>query len=178
MIDSNNILLVEDSDGDALLARIEIEKMGYDLNLVDHAKSLRHARTFMSVKNYGVIFLDYNLPDGAGTELLDEIDKNRTNVILLSGTPNIDEIKERFADKIQTASEKPLRQEKIEAQIEEWKIEKRVEKEKGKMCRAFWGLATAFFSLILGLLTHFSDGILIGIKAIITYYISSGAFDI
>lgn len=147
-----NILLVDDNKSDVILAKIEIERMGFSLNNLDVAESLKAARTFLSVKEYQVIFLDYKLSDGDGTELLNDIDREKTTVVMLSGVLDVDAIKRHCNGDIQGVKivPKPLRERDLDGFIDEMRIEKKVQKRVRARCIAFWSVASATVGVIGG----------------------------
>lgn len=169
-----NILLVENNRGDAILAKLEMEKMGYSSDHVDHAESIDQAKKFLELKTYDVIFIDYFVGTDNGTDLLPFINKDKTNVILLSGINNLDELRGRFKD-VDVAIQKPLRQEKIQAWVEERQIEERVERRLKKklrmICIAFWSVVSTIVTSIGMILGQYSESIKIGIKATIEHWI-------
>ncbi|WP_372836104.1 response regulator transcription factor, partial [Puniceibacterium confluentis] len=77
------VLLVEDTRDVAEAIAIQLNRSGM---ACDMATDLDEARGFVAVQGYDVIVLDINLPDGLGTELLQELRGRglRTPVIMLT----------------------------------------------------------------------------------------------
>lgn len=139
-----NILLVEDNKADALLAKIEIERMGFSLERLDIAANLAQARTLISAKDYSAVFLDYVLTDGNGTELLTEIDQKKTTVIMLSGQIDIDSIKKQYGGDVSGVkfTQKPLREKDLEDTVNRLKMENEYRKMMRARCVAFWSVVS------------------------------------
>lgn len=84
------VLLVED-DNDAsteLKALLTAHRM-----IVEAVRTVARARDFLSVSHYDLIILDWNLPDGTGLELLNELreDGCQTPVLMLTGRGGLDD---------------------------------------------------------------------------------------
>ena len=94
MVKSISILLVEDNQGDADLAReaLENSKMNNDLHVVDDGEKamafLRREGSYANVPRPDLILLDLNLPKKDGRQVLAEIksdnDLKRIPVVILT----------------------------------------------------------------------------------------------
>jgi NarL family two-component system response regulator LiaR len=80
-----NILLIEDSDTDALLIQSHMEKL-VDFSL-QTVQTLSQALECLDVQNFDVILLDLNLPDALGLEGLVKLRRHvqRMPIVVLTG---------------------------------------------------------------------------------------------
>lgn len=164
-VSKQDVLLVEDNRGDAILAKLEMQKMGYDVSNVDHALDLDQAKTFLSLKTYDVVFLDYMLGADLGTDLIPFVDTSKTNIVILSGFSDLEDIRAQFSDSVLATTQKPLRQEKLEAWAMELEIEREVKKKVKKVCVATWSMVCTATVAVFGLLTQYSDTLKVMVKA-------------
>lgn len=72
-----------------------------DIHIMDIATTIQEAKDIIKCKNIDLIFLDLNLPDAIGTELIDEINYSnfieKPNIIIVSGElPLIQKIKDKY----------------------------------------------------------------------------------
>jgi len=89
---NNRILIVEDS---LMLAKIIIEEFEtHNSFKVDHTKSVYETKTVLKVKDYDMILLDCNLPDGKSCDILTFLDglnkKSKPIIYLTSGDSSYD----------------------------------------------------------------------------------------
>ncbi len=63
-------LIIDDEEEIRMMLKIILKKEGLE---VDAANNLLKARVLLKNNEYQIIFLDLNLPDGTGFELLEEI---------------------------------------------------------------------------------------------------------
>lgn len=169
-----NILLVEDNKADVILSKLTIERWGFPLDRLDVAESLEQARTLMSVKDYGAVFIDYKLPDGNGIDLVKDIDLEKTTVTILSGHPDFERIRQDHEGDLSDVKfiEKPLRQEALEAFVDEVRIEKKVQKKVRARCIAFWSVASTSAALIGGFFVENSMAAKAAFKAFIEVWLA------
>ncbi len=76
-------LIIDDEEEIRMMLKIILRKEGLD---VDAASNLLKARILLRNNEYEFIFLDLNLPDGTGFELLEELNKQKikTNAVIIS----------------------------------------------------------------------------------------------
>lgn len=79
---NNRILLVEDDEGLALGIEFTLKDEGYE---VSRAATIMEGKNFLQSKEFELILLDVNLPDGSGYELCKEVRKTtETPIIFLT----------------------------------------------------------------------------------------------
>lgn len=85
------ILIVEDSMADVVLIKhfFHAEKIS---NQVSYASSLHQARHLLREHTFQLCFIDVQLPDGSGFELIDALNTNQTTSIMLSDSEDIEHI--------------------------------------------------------------------------------------
>jgi two-component system response regulator VicR len=76
---NNRILLVEDDEGLALGIEFTLKDDGYE---VSRAATITEGRNFLQSKEFDLILLDVNLPDGSGYELCKEVRKTADTPII------------------------------------------------------------------------------------------------
>ncbi len=110
------VLLVEDTRDVAEAIVIQLERAGM---ACDRAGSLDEARGFVDVQGYDVIVLDINLPDGLGTDLLQELRARglRTPVIMLTALFSVDDRVSALNLGADDYLVKPFDQRELEARI-------------------------------------------------------------
>jgi two-component system response regulator AtoC len=80
--------LLVDDDEDFLTGLTEIASQeGFE---VATAGSLKASRDHLSRQPVDVVVVDLSLPDGRGTELLEELKDTATDVIIVSGVATVD----------------------------------------------------------------------------------------
>lgn len=84
------LLLLEDAEDVAEAVAASFARRG---SAVDHAASLAEARDFIAVQDYDVAILDIELPDGRGTELLQDLKArcSATRVLMLTARTRVDD---------------------------------------------------------------------------------------
>lgn len=82
------ILIVED---DKQVGTVLVDVLQHENHLTDVAETLSDARHFMKISKYDMILLDWELPDGPGTELCKEMRRNgeATPVLMLTGRSSV-----------------------------------------------------------------------------------------
>ncbi|MGY9049655.1 hypothetical protein P775_13265 [Puniceibacterium antarcticum] len=110
------VLLVEDTRDMAEAIVIRLERAGM---ACDMAGTLDGARGFVDVQDYDVIVLDINLPDGLGTDLLQELRARglRTPVIMLTALFSVDDRVSALNLGADDYLVKPFDQRELEARI-------------------------------------------------------------
>lgn len=110
------VLLVEDTRDVAEAIVIRLERAGM---ACDMAGTLDEARGFVDVQGYDVIVLDINLPDGLGTDLLQELRARglRTPVIMLTALFSVDDRVSALNLGADDYLVKPFDQRELEARI-------------------------------------------------------------
>ncbi len=110
------MLLVEDTRDVAEAIAIQLNRSGM---ACDMATDLDEARGFVAVQGYDVIVLDINLPDGLGTELLQELRGRglRTPVIMLTALFSVDDRVSALNLGADDYLVKPFDQRELEARI-------------------------------------------------------------
>ncbi|SNR24621.1 response regulator transcription factor [Puniceibacterium sediminis] len=110
------VLLVEDTRDVAEAIVIRLERAGM---ACDMAGTLDEARGYVDVQGYDVIVLDINLPDGIGTELLQELRARglRTPVIMLTALFSVDDRVSALNLGADDYLVKPFDQRELEARI-------------------------------------------------------------
>ena len=85
-----NILLVEDDEFLSDQINLLLKKERY---ICDVASTISEARTLYDANKYQLILMDWNLPDGSGIEMLEQIRfyKDNISLIMLSGRESIQE---------------------------------------------------------------------------------------
>ena len=80
----HNVLIVEDDLALQQMLAWELEDLGYQVTATGNCQS---GRTLFEARSFDLVLLDYNLPDGDGVNLLDELRRNRPGlpVIVFSG---------------------------------------------------------------------------------------------
>lgn len=81
------VLIVEDDESTLRGLQLLVEAEGFEVRL---ASCLREARDHLEDMPPDILLSDIVLPDGVGTELLDEIDEERTAVILVTGRRGVE----------------------------------------------------------------------------------------
>jgi DNA-binding response OmpR family regulator len=78
-----NALIVDDEEEIGLILKVILSKKGMN---VDIAHDLSKARSLVNNNGYQVIFLDLNLPDGTGFELIEKLNSDHSDakIIVLS----------------------------------------------------------------------------------------------
>jgi len=78
-----NALIVDDEEEIGLILKIILNNKGMN---VDIAHDLSKARSLVKNNGYQVIFLDLNLPDGTGFELIEKLNSEDSdaNIVVLS----------------------------------------------------------------------------------------------
>jgi two-component system OmpR family response regulator len=78
-----NALIVDDEEEIGQILQIILNKEGIN---VDVASDLSKAQVLLERNNYQVVFLDLNLPDGTGFDLIEKINEGPSgiNVVILS----------------------------------------------------------------------------------------------
>ncbi|QDS98306.1 response regulator [Adhaeretor mobilis] len=82
------ILLIDDDTGDAFITRESLSRIGGRHYDIDHAASMRQAKSRLGSFEYDVILLDLNLPESSGPDTLRrlcELTVSKTPVIVLTG---------------------------------------------------------------------------------------------
>lgn len=72
-------LIIDDEIEIGYLLGNKLKKSGYDF---DYAATIKTGKSLLSVKGYDLVFLDINLPDGSGLDLIKTI-KNNNNTYLV-----------------------------------------------------------------------------------------------
>ncbi len=111
------LLLVEDTSDMAEAVMIRLGRLGIACDL---AQTLADARGFLDVQGYDVIVLDINLPDGVGTELLQEMRAagDRTPVLMLTAQFSVDDRVSSLNLGADDYLVKPFDQRELEARIQ------------------------------------------------------------
>jgi len=88
-----NVLVVDDENEICILLSSIMRKFGFD---TEYANTLKEGEKIINKSQLDLIFLDLNLPDGVGFELLSKIDKanQKTKVIIISAHDGSEERKE------------------------------------------------------------------------------------
>ena len=110
------ILIIEDSASvQSILCKI-IEKLGHNFST---ASTLSEATSLIKSNNYDLILLDLYLPDGYGLDILPDLLKlsNKPEVIIITGTGDINGAKLAFEHGIWDFLQKPLSAEEISLSI-------------------------------------------------------------
>ncbi len=83
------ILICEDEAEVAEILKKYLKYKGFD---ADHAINGRIALELIKSRDYGIIFLDINMPELTGIEILKYMKENRikSKVIILTGYPGVD----------------------------------------------------------------------------------------
>jgi len=87
MEESVKILLVEDDEGDRLIARRLFEKTKLNIT-IDEANDCKGAIEKIKTQRFECLLIDYHLPDAKGTEIIEQIrdvDVNELPIIVLTG---------------------------------------------------------------------------------------------
>lgn len=86
MAEALRILIVDDDDVDRVAVRRSLKRAGFDVEAAEAASAAAAAEQLRQGR-FDCVFLDYNLPDGTGLELLQRIGAitERTPVIILTG---------------------------------------------------------------------------------------------
>lgn len=169
-----SILLVEENRADIILAKLEIQRMGFNLLSLDVAESIEDAKTLLSVKQYRVVFANYRLADGFSTELIKLVDRSKTNIIMLSGYVDIEEIKARCGDDAEHIkfTPKPLKEENLEAFADEILIEKKVQRRVRAKCIAFWSICSTIAAMVGGFIAENSEAAKAGFRAFLDVWLA------
>lgn len=111
------LLLVEDTSDMAEAVMIRLGRLGIACDL---AQTLADARGFLDVQGYDVIVLDINLPDGVGTDLLQEMRAagDRTPVLMLTAQFSVDDRVSSLNLGADDYLVKPFDQRELEARIQ------------------------------------------------------------
>ena len=114
------ILVVDDSEPMRSLTSCLIMECG--IEHVDTADGGDSARTLLSEKNYPVMFLDIEMPDVNGIELLKEIKQQKpdTYIVMLSGHSSPDNVKESLSNGANGFIMKPCSIQKINESLENY----------------------------------------------------------
>lgn len=81
----SSALIVEDNPDHTTLARIALERAGVDR--IDISASVAEAFELIKKHAYGLVLIDYHLPDGYGTDLIDWITP-RSRIVMMTGLGN------------------------------------------------------------------------------------------
>ena len=76
----SKVLVVDDEKEICLLLSSMMKKMGFASH---HAHSLNEGKLKLDQEDYEIIFLDLNLPDGIGFDLIDYIKERTTNANII-----------------------------------------------------------------------------------------------
>ena len=76
-------LIIDDEEEIRMMLKIILKKEGLD---VDAADNLLKARILLSKNEYQILFLDLNLPDGTGFELLEDLNtgNGKMDIVIIS----------------------------------------------------------------------------------------------
>ncbi|MEJ8472891.1 response regulator transcription factor [Roseibium algae] len=123
------LLLVEDTIDMAEAIMIRLGRSGIACDL---AKTLADAEGFLDVQSYDVIVLDINLPDGVGTDLLQQLRSagDRTPVLMLTAQFSVDDRVSSLNLGADDYLVKPFDQRELEARIQA--LYRREQGEKGQ----------------------------------------------
>lgn len=79
----NRALVVDDEKEICLLLSSMLKKLGFSS---DHGHSLSEGKSKLRTNNYDIVFLDLNLPDGIGFQLIDtvKVSNPKAKVIIIS----------------------------------------------------------------------------------------------
>ena len=82
------ILICEDEIGVADILKRYLKYKGFD---TDHAINGKIALELIKKKNYGIVFLDINMPELTGIEILKYMKEshNKAKVVILTGYPGV-----------------------------------------------------------------------------------------
>ncbi len=103
----SKILLVEDDPDMSLEIKILLES---NRMTVDRVSTIRKARDFVGVSSYDLLILDWNLPDGEGVHLLQEVRSRGDSVpiLMLTSRKHIEDKKICFSTGTDDFLEKPF----------------------------------------------------------------------
>lgn len=108
----SKILIIDDETDICLLLSTMLKKAGFD---VDFALSIDSGRNKIHEFEPQIIFLDLNLPDGNGFELVPTIRNTlpETEIIIISAYDGEDEKKRANDEKVEHFINKPLQFDKV-----------------------------------------------------------------
>ena len=111
----NNIWLVDDDPAQNLLNRIILKKSNPGWNISEFNDANRAFQT-LAIRRPDLVFLDINMPGMSGFEFLKKltVNKIKLNVIMLSSSISVSEIKESFNfDQVVNYLTKPMERDKV-----------------------------------------------------------------
>jgi DNA-binding response OmpR family regulator len=85
---SLKVLLVEDEEALADTILLSLKKLGYDCQ---HARTLKEGREQLKNRQFSLLILDRNLPDGEGTRLLKDPNRGDAMSLILSAKASVAE---------------------------------------------------------------------------------------
>lgn len=105
--DITKALIVDDEEDIGLMTRIILNKNGLEAG---NAYSIREAEKKISKNKFDVVFLDINLPDGSGFDLIPLIrEKNRdAGIIMISAFDDVQEMQKADAMMVDSFVKKPF----------------------------------------------------------------------
>ena len=86
-----SILIIEDNLPDVVLIKrfFADEKISNDMR---YAANISQAREMLEQRHFDICFVDVNLPDGSGLDLVRELDSQQTTIIMLSDDEYIENL--------------------------------------------------------------------------------------
>lgn len=87
---------------------------------IHQAATASETSNILGKQNISLVFLDIDLPDGSGLDLIDEVKTNRPNaaIIMVSGDSSIDSVKQAIAKGVSGYIVKPFNKARVQEAIE------------------------------------------------------------
>lgn len=114
----SKILIIDDESDICLLLSSMLKKAGYD---VDFALTIDSGKEKITQFQPNIIFLDLNLPDGNGFDIIPDIRRTlpHTEIIIVSAYDGEDEKKRADDEEIEYFINKPLQFDKVKKVVHE-----------------------------------------------------------
>jgi DNA-binding NtrC family response regulator len=104
-------LLIVDDDVGFVHAAAEIARMqGYDITVAGELKQAMHR---VQQRDFDLALVDLDLPDGSGLSLLEDMDRVRTQAIVVTGQPTVESALQSFRNAVVDYLIKPIAPERL-----------------------------------------------------------------